>query len=234
MFKKILSILLVTAFVFTVGATAFANDVPGYIHHKGSYVLDGDIDWRIHTGSVENGAQQKTVIKGEGTIERTVASEISLGKLTVSEEAMWSSHPQAMTNLQIVSSILVGFSPAGLTYGDPTRTVYTEQVYAWLMRPYQGEAAQYKYGYTATDSRYMVENDDKVLKSVYIDSFAIDFDAMITNGKFGRYIDMSSATAKSPYTDYLFVDGSVTMAEVLEVMNVVKPFLTAASWFELF
>ncbi len=228
MFKKILSVLLVTAFVFTVGATAFANDVPGYIHHKGSYVLDGDIDWRIHTGSVENGAQQKTVIKGEGTIKRTVANEITLGKLTVSEEAMWSSHPQAMTNLQVVSSILVGFSPAGVAYRD------TEQVYAWLVRPYQGEKAQYKYGYTATDSRYMVVNDEDILKSVYIDSFAIDFDAMITNGKFGRYIDMSSATAKSPYTDYLFVDGSVTMAEVLETMDVIKPFLTTVNWFDLF
>jgi len=226
MFKKILSVLLVTALIFTVGATAFAQetveDEPGYIHHTGSYVLDGDIDWRIHAGSIENGAQQKIIIKGQGTMERAVVNEISQGKLTVSEETMWSTHPEAMINLQVISSILVGFSPAGLTYGDPTRDVYTEQIYAWLMRPYQGEKAQYNYGFTATNGYD------------YIDSFAIDFEAMLTDGKFGRYIDMSSETAKSPYTDNLFVDGSVTMAEMLEVMDVIKPLKLTTDWFDIF
>ncbi len=220
MFKKIGVALLVAVMCITLITPAvFADDTPGYLNLTGEYLLDGDIDWRIIAGSVDTGAIQKTIVEGKGSIDRKVAVDISLGKLTVTEDAFLKSYD----NLKMISAVKVGFGAADAVYDT------TDQIYAWYLKPDPNEFAYVGYAFNATDSAYKVDDE-----SLYIDSFVIDFEGQMSKGTFARYISMSSGIAKSPYVDDLAVHGQASIKETLEVFDVLKPLKSFIDWYNLF
>lgn len=217
-----MSILLVGVLLLTATSAVFAEDTPGHMRIVGEYKIDGEINWKIHAGSLENGAQQKTLIQGEGIVDRAVAGEIQLGTMTFVEDAVLTTHEGAFSNLRMISAISWNANPTNSTYQDPAREVYTDQIYAFMLQPAKGETAAFSSAYVATSGHD------------YIDSFDIEFDARLTDGRFARYISLSSGTADAPYIDDLYAKGSVEIFELIEVFDVIKPLKMTRDWFDLF
>lgn len=222
MFKRIISIITITILIFAIGTTVLAEDdtTLGYMTKTGSYALDGDISWEVHAGSLETGAQQKTIIKGQGELFKSSSLNIQLGKLEASEEIVWSTHEKALRNLKVVSAINLAVSPADAVYK-------TDQIYAWLIIPEPGESGYVNYSFTATEGEG-IDGED------YVGAFDIDFEADVSLGQFGRYISMSSEKAKSPLVDDLRVIGSATVAEVFAMYDELTPLQGAINWWDLF
>ncbi len=209
--RKVFALLLIfTMLIALTGNVMAEEEIPGYMIKSGTYHFEGDINWDVHVGNNDTGAQQRFVVKGKGELYHEDHYDIKIGELMGASSTQWISE----RNLTVISSIKVGIAPA--------EDVYTDQVYATYLSPNHGET-----GYL--HQQFIAQHGED-----YVDSFLIDYQSGITNGETRRYISLSSGTSLTSLEDYLVVNGFAQFKEELELYDLVLPFALAANWMDIF
>jgi len=217
MLKKMLVILTVVMMLFATGGVALAEVVndPGYLNITGQYQLDGDIDWTMYAGSNDTGGKHINIVKGEGAIDKNREVEMKLGKLSVSQEAVWQTHAAAINNLTLISATKLCF-PSNVD-------IDTDQIYAIYLSPNNGHIA------SLSQSLVVTHDYD------YVDTFYVGTQAKVSEGIARRYISVGGSVSKSQLVDDLNVEGQTSIKETLELYDVITTIkLQAGKWWELF
>ncbi len=210
--RKVFIALLILTMVVGLTGNVFADEVPGYMYKAGTYHFEGDIDWNVHVGNDETGAQQRFIVKGKGELYHQDSYDIQAGELIGASATDWESE----RGLTVISAIKVGMAPSENVYVD------TDQIYATYLSPYNGET-----GYLYQD--FMGRHGDD-----YIDSFLMDYQSAVSDGKTRRYISLSSETSLTSLEDYLKVDGFANLQEELVLYDLSLPLMGTIDWMDLF
>ncbi|MFO8191830.1 MAG: hypothetical protein R6U08_03510 [Bacillota bacterium] len=101
--KKALGLVVAVFFVLAIAAPAFAI---GSMDHSATYDFDGDISMKTQIGHLCNtGSETKSVISGEGKMEKIRDVAMVSNKTTVLDNSDWVTAPDAVKNLTVTTVI---------------------------------------------------------------------------------------------------------------------------------
>jgi hypothetical protein len=222
MIKKIVVFALVMVMCLSTVAFAQTEEIkfePGDFIKTGEYILDGEINWKIHAGNKDTAAEFKQLIEGEGKLHKIDTVDVSIGNITIQDHIEWATYENTYKNLMVLTMIKLTMSPMKQVYKEDE----SGQFYMSRLIPSPGSDAYLKYAFTATHGKKVAN------------TFSIDYESLIKDGQTRRYIDLSGIKSKTNYFDDLEVKGSALVKEALTLYDEKTALGTAVkNWFDLF
>ena len=184
--KKMFVYVLIVMLTLTAGTVVSAQS--GSLSYWKSYDLDGLIYLKMLAGSLDGAGQHKTLIDGQGSLNRIDRILMSGSNLSVYNDSNWVADPHSPRGLTVASTFQLP--------EDETLDAEAHQVFAVSVKADRGESG-------SLTQEIGFEADPDAWESTA--SFAISQYAMTSGGTLKRYIDIVD-----PQTgQYIFEDGQI-------------------------
>lgn len=202
-------VFLVFFFTLAVGNTALAES--GSFTYRKQYDVNGVILMKIQAGSdYDQSGQHKSLIQGEGSLERYDYIAMSKDGMIVNTDNYWDADPDSLRGLEVAGTFRLhdqyeGEEADGENDEEAVPAADSQQMFAVSVEANPGETGSLSQNVSAASSVY--GNDDYM--------FAIDQSASTSDGTVKRYIDITDPESGA----YLFEDteikGQVNITEYL-------------------
>ncbi len=212
LFRKAMVLIMVFVFTLALGSSALA--APGFVSYSKSYELDGQIFMKMLAGSAALGGEHKTLVWGEGILERYDLIVMGGGEIEVHNLSDWRADPSSPAGLEVASTFT---QKIDLPDGPPNTH---NQIFAVSVKANRGESGSLSQNISAAAAVYD-EGEEAY--------FTIDQIAKTSGGTVKRYINLivpasgeqlfedSSIKGSAEITDQLLsnenIDINATVAE---------------------
>lgn len=146
LFRKAMVIIMVFVFTLALGSSALA--VPGSVLYRKSYELDGQIFMKMLAGSAALGGEHKTLVWGEGILERHDLIVMGGGEIEVRNLSDWSADPSSPAGLEVASTFT---QKIDLPDGPPNTH---NQIFAVSVKANRGESGSLSQNISAAAAVY--------------------------------------------------------------------------------
>lgn len=120
--KSVVALAVAIIYTFTLCLPVFAFfEIPttGQINYSAEYTFDGTANQKMQAGHLCNtGAEMKQVIRGDGSMTKTIDLMIIRGYLEVNDANDWVTSPDALRNLEVITVIELCAPPKSLFTED--------------------------------------------------------------------------------------------------------------------
>ncbi len=198
LFRKAMVLIMVFVFTLALGSSALA--VPGSVLYRKSYELDGQIFMKMLAGSAALGGEHKTLVWGEGILERHDLFVMGGGEIEVRNLSDWRADPSSPAGLEVAST----FTQKIDLPDEPPNT--HNQIFAVSVMANRGESGSLRQKISAAAAVYDEE------KEAY---FTIDQIAKTSGGTVKRYINVVVPASGEQLFEDSIIKGSAEIRDQL-------------------
>jgi hypothetical protein len=173
LFRK--AVVLIMVFVFTLALGNSALAVPGSVLYRKHYELDGQIFMKMLAGNAALGGEHKTLVWGEGILDRHDLIVMGGGEIMVRNLSDWSADPSSPAGLEVASTFT-----QKIDLPDSLPNTHN-QVFAVSVKANRGESGSLRQDISAAAAVY--EDGEEAY-------FTVDQTATTSGGIVKRYINV--------------------------------------------
>ncbi|MDZ4133050.1 MAG: hypothetical protein U1E11_07915, partial [Dethiobacteria bacterium] len=194
------AMVLIMVFVFTLALGSSALAVPGSVLYRKSYELDGQIFMKMLAGSAALGGEHKTLVWGEGILERHDLIVMGGGEIEVRNLSDWIADPSSPAGLEVASTFKQKIDLPG---GTPNTH---NQIFAVSVKANRGESGSLRQIISAAAAVYD-EGEEAY--------FTVDQTATTSGGIVKRYINVIVPASGEQLFEDSNIKGSAKISDQL-------------------
>ena len=198
LFRKAIVLILVFVFTLALGSSALA--VPGSVLYRKNYELDGQIFMKMLAGNAALGGEHKTLVWGEGILDRHDLIVMGGGEIKVRNLSDWSADPSSPAGLEVASTFT---QKIDLPDGLPNKH---NQIFAVSVKANRGEAGSLSQNISAAAAVYD-EGEEAY--------FTVDQTATTAGGIVKRYINLIVPASGEQLFEVSNIKGSAEIKDQL-------------------